>query len=80
MWKRSKQKTVSKGVRVSEDVQYIDFNDKLKTKVKCKFEGGKAQPFLTSIAIVLYPLSSVNSSCKSGGFIENLDVTQIILA
>jgi hypothetical protein len=77
-WKRGKQKATSKKYRINERVQYVELNEGLKTCVKIKFKDGKVTPFTTDITVLLYPLTST-TSCKQGGVISNLDLTQIIL-
>ena len=59
-------------------MQYVELNEGLKTCVKIKFKDGKPNPFTTDITVLLYPLSNSNS-CKQGGAIENLDLTQILI-
>lgn len=81
-WKRekSKQKAISKRFLVDKKVQYIDLEDTLKTSVKCKFQEGRAAPFLTKIEVLIYPTNkTMNNSCKAGGAISDFDVTQILL-
>jgi hypothetical protein len=47
--------------------------------VKIKFKEGKALPYNTEITVLLYSLSGNSNSCKQGGTVQNLDLTQIIL-
>jgi len=79
-WKRgNKNKVTSKKYRVDKRVQYIEINEAFKSFVKVKFKDGKPLPYTTDITVLLYSLSSNSNSCKQGGVIQNLDITQIIL-
>jgi hypothetical protein len=66
-WKKGKSKITSKLVRITQPVHYIDFNDTLKIKAKCKSRDGKIAPYETSIQVLLYPLNG--NQCKSAGAI-----------
>ena len=63
-WKGNKNKVTTKTLKVKDHIQFLDINETITIKAKCKLIEGKFAKLATSLTVLLYPFNENNQIVK----------------